>query len=158
MNTAAESARAYITEQTWPRSVNARNKSFAKWALTTKKARKNDLSIVLYDRAKRGNMQLQARGGTKGARGNLAIPSSNVRRGAHGVVKSERPTAIKAVKINGNLFRRKKRGLELMYTLKPNAQIKARFPFYEDAGSAFMLAMHKAWPLALQQALLTARR
>lgn len=100
LNEAAEKTRTELITQTWPSSVNARNKSFLKAALTTKgeRATKQKLSVIIYDKLGRGNLAQHEKGGTSTARGGkkLAVPSPAVsaKRGAKGVPARLRPGAL----------------------------------------------------------------
>lgn len=164
MNRAAEVTRNLLIKQTWPTHVVARNKSFIAASLTTKDARasKQSLAVEIYDRLNRGNLQKQAKGGTRTpVRGhNLAIPSStNVKRGASGVPSRMRPKNLKqAFKINGKLFTRDRKGrLTLVYALKPSTKIPKRVPFYEDFAASMERELRRTIPQAVARAMATAR-
>jgi hypothetical protein len=106
----------------------------------------------------RGNFN--AVGGTKHARGSLAIPTKRVRRGAHGVVPSQRPKALARAVKKGNLIFQavgRKGKLALMYVLRPFAQIKKDVPFYEDFAASMQREIMKRFPDAIAKAMATRR-
>jgi hypothetical protein len=172
LNDGAEKTRTVLIEDTWPSSVQARNRSFIGAALTTKGARatKETLEVQIYDRLGRANLLLHAKGGTRRAEGgNIAVPSSrNVTRTARGAV---RPTQLpknlqRSFKRGRFIFqevgrRSKKAGsvqrLRLMYTLTPNVPIKLDVPFYRDFAETMRQAMREAIPKNVEIAMRTKR-
>ncbi|RYF30702.1 MAG: hypothetical protein EOO23_04560 [Comamonadaceae bacterium] len=95
LNDALFKARDYLVNQTWPHSVTVRNPNFIRAALNVEKATKANLKGAIFDRLDRGHLKLHAKGGTKVARGNLAIPSTAVKgqRTAKGVLGRLRPSS-----------------------------------------------------------------
>ena len=163
LNASMESARSYLIGSTWPGGVHVRNTSFMNASLTTRgnKASKRDLSVTLYDKLGRDYIVRQATGGTKTARtGNVAIPNAvNVRRGAHGVVRSQRPRALQNSFVkNGKIFQRQDKGLKLMYSLKNSVRVPKHVRMYEDGISVLEREMARALPAAFELAMSTARR
>ena len=96
MNRSADVTRNLLIKSTWPTHVHQRNASFIAASLTTRDARatKGSLAVEIYDRLDRGNLQMQAKGGTRTPHGgsNLAVPSSGVTRTSRGVPSRLRPT------------------------------------------------------------------
>ena len=115
MNRSADVTRNFLIQHTWPTHVQARNKSFIAASLTTRDARasKQSLAVEIYDKLDRGNLQMQAKGGTRTPHGgsSLAVPLSNVPRGARGVPKRLRPKNLPtAVRKGDALYAKDKRG------------------------------------------------
>lgn len=151
--------------QDWPKHVEAKNPSFIGWALGVEKASKSNLTVRITDaRAHgRGHLALHADGGAKPTRGRLAIPSSNVKWGRHGVVAGQRPKNIKKKFVrNGKLYavvgRGKKKTAKLMYVLARGARIKRDVPFRETFAAAMRREMMQNAPRAMAQAMKTAIR
>ena len=163
LNRSAEVTRNLLIRQTWPQAVHARNSSFIAASLTTRESRatKGSLSVEIYDKLDRGNLVLQAKGGTKVPMGgsNLAIPASDVPRGPHGVPKRLKPANLsKSFKKNGKLYVRDGKGrLKLVYTLKPSTRIPKRVPFYEDFEASMRRELLRTIPLAVEKAMRTRR-
>lgn len=164
LNRAVEGARDEIIGQTWPKHVVVRKANFLQAALTTngERATKNRLRVVLYDRLGRGSLKLHAEGGTKQARGRLAIPTKAVQRGSSGVVASQRPANMARKVVKRNLiFQASGRGkgskLKLMYKLAPRAIIKHDVPFYEDFDAIMRARVQSEFPKALAKAMATRR-
>jgi hypothetical protein len=162
MNDAAQATRSYLIGTTWPSHVQVRNTSFLNAALTTKDARasKDHLEVTIYDKLGRANLELHAEGGTRTPHGsNLAIGSSNVQRGARGVVPSQRPRALKnAIRIGDVVYQRINGRLKLMYVIKPQAQIKKDVPFKEDFARVMTESLQAAIPRNVARAMQTRRR
>lgn len=163
LNRSAEVTRNLLIKSTWPGHIKQRNQSFIAASLTTKDSRatKGSLSVEIYDKLDRGNLQKQAKGGTRSPRGgsNLAVPSSNITRGASGVPKRVLPRNLPtAVKKGDVLYARQKSGrLQLMYVLKSKTPIPKRVPFYEDFAASMSRELHRTLPLAIEKAMATRR-
>jgi hypothetical protein len=168
MNKAADITRQYLIKQTWPGHIHQRNASFIAASLTTRESRatKGSLAVEIYDKLDRGNLQLQAKGGTRTARsGNLAIPSSNITRGSRGVPKRLRPRTLAGQLIEKKDLlllpdkRKGKRGrLRLMYVLKKATRVPKRVPFYEDFAAVMNRELRRLIPDAVRHAMATRRR
>jgi hypothetical protein len=164
LNRSADVTRNLLIKTTWPTHVTARNPSFIAASLTTKEARatKSMLSVEIYDKLNRGNLQMQAKGGTRTPKGggNLAVPVSNIKRTSRGVPSRLRPRNLKvAVKRNGMLYSKDSKGrLKLLYALKPTTKIPKRVPFYEDFTASMAREMNRTLPLAIAHAMKTRRR
>lgn len=164
LNQSAFQARQDIVGM-WPSAVNSRNKAFIGWALRIEKATKNNLRVEINDHRAdgRGNLKLHADGGIRTARGRLAIPSLNVRRGGRGVVTSQRPANLKGGFRRGDVLyvptgKGKRRRLKLMFTLRPSAPIKKDVPFRETFEASMKREMAQRAPAAMLQAAKTAIR
>jgi len=163
LNRSAEVTRNLLIRQTWPGAVHARNSSFIAASLTTRDSRasKSSLSVEIYDKLDRGNLQMQAKGGLRApmAGSNLAIPASDIHRTASGVPKRLRPKNLKTAFVKkGLLFARDGRGrLKLLYALKPQTRIPKRVPFYEDFEASMRRELLRTLPLAVEKAMRTRR-
>lgn len=164
LNEAADKTRRLLIEQTWPRHVIVRNKSFMQASLTTKNARatKSMLSVEIYDRLNRGNLVLQERGGTRVAKkGSMAIPIA-IKRGARGVPAGQRPRVLKDSFRKGDVILqrvggKKSKRLRVAYALKKSTPVKPRVPFHRDFAKSMEQELRVAIPMAVRKAMRTAR-
>ena len=143
LNSAAQKTRTGLIEETWPNSIQQRNTSFMKAALTTKgaSASKTNLSVTIYDKLGRVDLVAHDAGGTKTPHGaRFAIPlKGSVRRGAHGVYAGQTPRAIIA-STPARALRLTQRGLfvgeggrlHLKYSFQPHAYQPADVKFTSD--------------------------
>ena len=162
LNRSAEVTRNLLIRQTWPGAIHARNSSFIAASLTTKESRANkqSLSVEIYDKLGRGNLLMQATGGTRTPRGaNFAIPASDVPRGPHGVPKRLKPANLtKSFRKNGKLYTRDGKGrLKLVYTLKPSSRVPKRVPFFQDFEASMRRELQRTIPMAVEKAMRTRR-
>lgn len=160
LNKAADITRQFLIGATWPQAINARNASFIGASLTTKDARadKRSAAVEIYDKLDRGNLQMQAKGGTRTPKGaNLAIASSAIHKGAHGVPTRLRPKAlVNSFRRGDVVYTKNKKGrMKLMYVLKPKTRIPKRVPFYEDFGMSMQRELTRMLPLAIAKAMAT---
>jgi hypothetical protein len=164
MNRSADVTRNLLIRSTWPSHVQQRNASFISASLTTRDARatKGSLAVEIYDRLDRGNLQMQAKGGTRTPHGgsSLAVPSSGVTRTSRGVPSRLRPKNLStAVRKGDVLYAKDRKGrLRLLYVLKPATAIPKRVPFYEDFAASMTRELVRTIPLAVQKAMATRRR
>jgi len=164
LNRAADVTRNFLIKQTWPQHIQQRNASFIGASLTTRGARadKRSAAVEIYDRLNRGNLQMQALGGTRTPRGgaNLAVPSSKIGRTSRGVPARLRPKSLpNAIRKGDVLYTRDKKGrLRLMYVLKHQTPIPRRVPFYEDFALSMQRELRVALPVAIAKAMATRRR
>lgn len=164
MNRSADVTRNLLIRSTWPAHVKQRNASFISASLTTRDARatKQSMSVEIYDRLDRGNLQMQAKGGTRTPHGgsNLAVPASNVPKSGRGVPARLRPKNMPtAVRKGDVLYSRDKKGrLRLLYVLKHATPIPKRVPFYEDFTASMSRELLRTIPLAVEKAMATRRR
>jgi hypothetical protein len=164
MNRSADVTRNLLIKSTWPTHVKQRNASFIAASLTTRDARasKMSLSVEIYDKLDRGNLEMQAKGGTRTPHGgsNLAVPVSSVPRTSRGVPARFRPKNMPtAVRKGDVLYAKDRRGkLRLLYILKHATKIPRRVPFYEDFAASMQREMQRNIPLAVAQAMSTRKR
>lgn len=163
MNDAVKAARRTIVFETWPRSVSVRNRSFMNATMRMEFADKRNLRVSLFETLKRGHLAEHARGGSKQARGRLAIPGTIVKRsrGAQGVPGALRPQALPNAFRKGDAIyqRDAKHGgrLKLMYVLKPSATIRKDFPAYETFAEIMGREMRRLFPEKVRAAMKTRR-
>jgi hypothetical protein len=169
LNQAAEDARTVLIVQTWPKAVHVRNTTFMRalcaqrcGAFTPPRATSPSRSTI---RCNRAQLQKHARGGTKTARGaHLAIPSSEIPIGSHGVRKSDRPAALiartpkRALRItNRGVYVGKGGRLHLKYALRRSVPIPADVPFESDFRAAMIDGVRTAFPIWIRKAMQTRR-
>ncbi|UPT91128.1 hypothetical protein HAP41_0000020690 [Bradyrhizobium barranii subsp. apii] len=164
MNRSADVTRNLLIRSTWPTHVKQRNASFIAASLTTRDARasKQSLAVEIYDKLDRGNLHMQAKGGTRSPQGgsNLAVPASNVPKTSRGVPARLRPKNMPAAVRKGDvLYAKDKKGrLRLLYVLKHQTKIPKRVPFYEDFAASMSRELERTIPLAVGKAMATRRR
>ncbi len=180
LNDALFKARDHLINQTWPNSITVRNPSFIRAALNVEKATKGNLRGAVFDRLGRGNLKLHAKGGTKQARGRLAIPSTAVKgqRTAKGVPRRLRPASAPNTFRKGDaIFQRvgwqpkgtsngkrratssptDKRRVQLLFTLKRAAQMRKDVPFIEDFNRVVLDEVRRTFPARMARAMATRR-
>jgi hypothetical protein len=170
LNRAAKDTREHLVRQTWPQAIKQRNTAFIGRALRTKWSDKTHLSIEIYDDLGRASLKAHAEGGVKVPKGsNLAIPNTrqgNIQLTAHGVSRGQRPSNIKGYKAldkKGNQViyevrgKGKGRQIRRMYLLKPKVTIKKDVPFHEDFESEMSKNIREELPIAVIDAMRTAR-
>jgi hypothetical protein len=165
MNTAAKNTRQVLVRDTWPQHVTQRNSAFIGRALRTDFATKRNLRVEIYDSLGRAHLKLHDVGGTKQAKGHLAIPPHGaVTRGSSGVRKSQRPRAIiantpkRALRITPKgIFVGQGGRLRLMYAFKPNAAQPADVPFDASFRDTMSVELRTSFPAALARAMRSRR-
>jgi hypothetical protein len=163
LNDAADETYNSLIENTWPRSVKVRNSNFIRWALRTKFSTKLDLRVEIYDNTsdQRAHLSLHAEGGVKTPRGSrLAIPTTNVSRGAGGVSKNQSPQGLSNKVVKGNLIfqsvgRGKNKKLRLMYVLAGSARQPMDVPFKADFETTMTDSASKHFKERMMQAMRT---
>jgi hypothetical protein len=164
MNRSADVTRNVLIKSTWPTHVKQRNASFIAASLTTKDARANkqSLSVEIYDKLDRGNLQMQSQGGTRVPHGgaNLAVPVSSITRTSRGVPSRYRPKNMPtAVRKGDALYAKDKKGrLRLLYILKPATRVPKRVPFHEDFAASMTRELNRTIPMAVAKAMATRKR
>jgi hypothetical protein len=161
LNKAAQNTRQVLVQDTWPSHVTQRNSVFIGRALRTSFATKHNLRIEIYDDLGRAHLKLHDIGGTKRAKGRLAIPPTGaVVRTSSGVRKNQRPHAIvvntakRALRITPKgIFVGKGGRLQLMYAFKPSAAQPADVPFTEDFRHAMTVELRTSFPAAMAKAM-----
>jgi hypothetical protein len=180
LNDALFKARDHLINQTWPHSVTVRNPGFIRAALNVEKANKANLRGAVFDRLGRGSLKLHAQGGTKQARGRLAIPSTLVKgqRTAKGVPRRLRPASAPNTFLKGDaVFQRigwqpkgagkakrratssptDKRRVQLLFTLKRAAQMRKDVPFIEDFNRVVINEVRRSFPIRMARAMASRR-
>jgi len=165
MNRGAKNTRQALIQDTWPSHVTQRNQGFIGRALRTSFASKRNLRIEIYDSLGRAHLKLHDVGGTKRAKGRLAIPPTGVvTRTSSGVRKNQRPHAIvvntpaRALRITAKgIFVGKGGRLQLMYAFKSSASQPADVPFDEDFRRAMTVELRTSFPAALATAMRSRR-
>lgn len=161
LNDAAKAARAHEIDTVWPQHVEVRNKSFLRAALLTEFATKRDLRVTVYDRLGRARLSQHDAGGTKKAKGKLAIPDRKVRRTSKGVSAKQRPSTLPNSFRKGDVIYqrtgRKGRSLKLMYTLKASAQQPADVPFRSEFVRIMRREVRSAFGPAMMRAMKSRR-
>ena len=167
LTSTAFQGRKRIVDVTYRRAFTVRNAGFPRRAFRVKKARKTDLTAAIFDDLGRASLKLHARGGLKRPRGGtLAIPSKNVRRGARGVVKSQRPAALRTKpkvfkarlrKAAPAIWQQTRRGRKLLFTLERSVRIDRRFDFDRDLRRLIKARLRPEFAKAYARALRTAR-
>lgn len=180
LNDALFKTRDELVGHTWPSSITVRNPNFIRAALNVERATKGSLRGAVFDRFDRGNLKLHARGGTKQARGRLALPDTKIKgaRGAKGLPKRLRPSGLARSFRKGDVIYQRvgkyqkgtkatkrraatpgfdNRKLQLMFTLKRSAQMRSDVPFYEDFRRVVTREVHASFPNRLAQAMRSRR-
>ncbi|MDT3382514.1 hypothetical protein RNI52_34630 [Labrys neptuniae] len=164
MNQSAFATRSELI-QDWPKHVTAKNPSFVGWAFGVRKATKTNLSIEINDERAGGRTLLKglADGGQHTSQGRLAVPVAGQRRGARGIVPSQRPRALKQAFKKGDVIyevvgKGKRKRLRLAYVLKPSVVVPKRVPFRQVFEDTMRREMAQRVPVAMLQAMKTAIR
>lgn len=164
-DTMFEDARPQIIGATWRGAFHVRHSGFPRAAINVEKASKRKLSAGLFDALGRGHLQGHARGGTKNARGQLAIPNQErVRLHARGKTPKPRaldaripPRALRVLPGRG-IFEGRGGRLRVWFWFKPSARLDQRFRFYEDFRRVAVSGCASRFPANLQRAVATAFR
>ena len=162
LNKAVLNTENRLASETWPSHVTVRNRGFLKAALEPVFSTKQNLRVELFDKPKRASLGLHAKGGVKKAKGNFAIPTARVRRGARGVVATQQPANLKRKVVkNGLIFQAVGKGknqrLQLMFKLQPTTRVKADVPFHRDFARFMQAEVVREFPKAMAQAMRTRR-
>ena len=140
LNDAAFATRRVLTESTWPKHVNVRNKNFLSASLRVEKASKYRLRVEIYDILERGKLYYHAKGGLVRPFSSrvFAIPvPGHVRRGARGVSARDKPRNLpnnkRSVRVTKRgIFVGKGGRLHMIYSFKPAISQPKDVPFFED--------------------------
>ena len=159
LNKAAQTTENRLADETWAKHVQVRNRGFLRSALRIERSNRRNLRVAIFDSLGRANLGLHDKGGiAKPRNGRFAIPTKRVRKGAKGVVQSQRPSVLarKVVK-KGLIFQKVGRGknekLQLMYKLQASNKIKADVPFHADFKRFMEDEITREFPKALAQAM-----
>lgn len=149
----------------WPRSVQVKQKNFARAAFRVQKANKRRLTSAVYDSLNRQVFRRQIDGGIRlpYSSTHLAIPTRNALTASGRIKKVAQLGSPKLFKMalrkrnEPGLWIRNSKGLKLMYTLELRANVKKAFPFFEFGKRT--AAIHWSWFMdrRLKVALKTAR-
>lgn len=149
----------------WPKHVTAKNPSFVGWALGVRKATKTNLSIEINDERAGGRTLLKglADGGQHTGQGRLAVPVANQRRGARGIVPSQRPRNLKHAFRKGDAVyevvgKGKRKRLRLAYVLKSSVVVPRRVPLRQTFKEVMTREMQQRAPRLMLEAMKTAIR
>lgn len=165
LNDAVKIARRTLIDQTWPKHVEVRNRNFLRNALLSEFATKTNLRVAITNTGTAGNrahLKLHMTGGTKQARGRLAIPSKRVVRTGKGVRQSQRPANLKRAVVKGNrIFQAEGKGknskLRLMYVLASAARQPRDVPFDSDFARVMLDEARRTFPARMAAAMRTRR-
>jgi hypothetical protein len=171
LNDIAFKARTLVINKIWPKAFQVRNRSFPKAAFRIRKSKKAPspalaTPAVLFDQLGRDYLKRHTTGGRKTARDgrHIAVPSSNLKRGAKGVRKGFRPRealdrddTFKNRKGNAILQRQKGGKVKVLYVLTHSARIDKRFRFFEDIEKMYRARFPFIFARNLRNALRTAR-
>lgn len=178
LNRAALNTRQVLIQETWPRYVQVRDRNFLRNALRVEMSSKRSLSVTVTNvgasAGNRGHLALHADGGTKQARGRLAMPDRKIlgNRGSKGMPARLRPKGIPNSFLKGGVLYQRTgsyksgrggkpgaddRGLRLMYTLKPSASIKGDVPFRSEFRREMLREIRGQFGVAMRQAMMTKR-
>jgi hypothetical protein len=165
LNSSLRNTRTVLVQSTWPKSVKVKNRGFIGAALHMEFSTKNNLTVAITD-AKlpgRAHLALHADGGVKQAKGNFAVPSSNVRVGSSGVVASQRARVlVNSFRKGDTIYQRitkgkKAGGLKLMFTLRPTIFQRPDVPFRQDFADAMLNGIRTSFLDAFRRAMGSAR-
>lgn len=148
----------------WPRSVNVKQRNFARVAFRVGKSKKTNLTASVYDSLNRAFLPLQTKGGIKVpySSTHIAIPTRNALTQGGRIKKAARLTDPRLFKMKlkrgtPGLWTRTRKGLVLMYHLQPRAQVDKSFPFYEFADRSVRFKFEGYWDRRMRKAIATAR-
>ncbi|MBP0578997.1 hypothetical protein J8I29_06750 [Labrys sp. LIt4] len=164
LNESAFVARSTLIDD-WPGRVESKNSRFLGWALGVEKATKHNLTVTISDERAGGRTLLKglADGGTHTGQGRLAVPVAGQRRGARGIVPSQRPRNLKQAFRRGDavyavIGKGSKKRLKLMYVLKPSVAVPKRVPFRQTFNEVMTREMQQRAPRLMLEAMRTAIR
>ncbi len=167
LNDLAFEYRKHVIERVWPRSVNVKQRNFARAAFRVEKSNKQRLRSAVFDSLNRAFLPRQITGGIKTpfSSSKLAIPTRHALTASGRIKKAARlANAVNVFRatINGQdgIWQRHGRGrrnVRLLYVLADSASVPKAFPFYR-AGERFALRrFSRMYDKRLRQALATAR-
>ena len=164
-DTMFQDTRPQIIGPTWSGAFHVRRANFARVSINIEKASKGKWSAGVFDSLGRGHLQKHARGGTKQARGQLAIPNQGrVRLTGRG--KSPKPRSLDAriprralrVLPGRGIFEGRGGRLHAWFWFRPSAHLDKRFRFYEDFQRTAVNGIARRFPANLQHAVATSFR
>jgi hypothetical protein len=166
-DTMHQDVRPVIISRTWSRGFKVRRGNFARASINIIRpgASKSNWSAGIFDALGRGHLAEHASGGTKSARGHLAIPNQQ-RVKLTGSGKSPKPRsldgkipkrALRVIKGKG-IFEGRGGRLHAWFWFKRSARLSKRFPFYEDFQRETQSGLARRFPANLQRAVNSAFR
>jgi len=166
-DTMHQDVRPGIIGPTWNTAFHVRRSNFARASINVIRpgATKTNWSAGIYDRLGRGHLREHADGGTKHARGMLAIPNQErVRLTGRG--KTPKPRALerrikkRALRVipGKGIFEGKGGRLHAWFWFKPSAHLDKRFRFREDFRRLAEQGCSRRFPGNIQRAINTAFR
>lgn len=168
LNDGIRKVRDVFIQSTWPSHVTQRNASFMRSQLHMDFSTKTNLTVAIGNvggpNPPRAHLALHAKGGTKQAKGRLAIPPKGTRVSGHGLRPAARPRAIvantpaRALRITPTgIFVGKHGRLQLKFSLLKSAVQPADVPFLEDFKETMNQTMRTAFPDYMRQAMKSRR-
>lgn len=166
-DTMHQDVRPGLIGPTWRSAFTVRHTGFPRASINVIRpgATKANLSAGVHDVLGRGHLAKHADGGTKQARGNLAIPNQQrVRLSARG--KSPKPRSLdrripkRALRVipGKGIFEGRGGRLHAWFWFKPSARLDKRFRFYEDFRRLSLSGIGRRYPGNVQRAINTAFR
>jgi len=166
-DTMHQDVRPGIIGPTWSSAFTVRRSNFARASINVIRpgATKANWSAGVFDRLGRGHLREHADGGTKRARGMLAIPNQeSVRLHARG--KTPKPRALdrrikrRALRVirGKGIFEGRGGRLHAWFWFRPSAQLDKRFRFREDFKRLTEQGCARRFPVNLQHAVRTSFR
>lgn len=164
LNDTAFLIRQDTVTQLWPRSVNVKQRNFARAAFRVQKSHKRKLEAAVFDRLDRAFLPRQITGGIKlpYSGSHIAVPTANALTAGGRIKRNARlndPALFKAT-IRGTLGlwkRDRKTGVMLMYRLITRASVPRAFPFYEFGHRTASIHFSRFMDRRLARAIATAR-
>lgn len=171
LNNSIFDVRADIIADTWPKAFKVRNQALPRRLFIVKeKATKRSLMAKMGQDLDRDFVERQATGGTKRGKsgGRVAIPAEPEKmRTATGRIRA----ALKPGRLNGTrgvfsiksgsrtlvMRRIRKRTVKLLYAVVPQANIRKRFMFDEDATATALRVFPGYWRLGMNAAIHSSR-
>ncbi|MCX4195116.1 hypothetical protein OMR07_05635, partial [Methylobacterium organophilum] len=170
LNDGLFAARDHLITRTWPAHVSVRDPNFMRNALRVERASKGNLSGAVTNQGtragNRGHLVMHEKGGVKRpSKAKLAIPSKalKARQGARGIPKNMRPGVVQNTFRKGDVIYqrtggKRKRGLKLLYVLKPQAPIKGVVPWHSDFDMVMRREVARSFPNRIKAAMASRRR
>lgn len=165
LNDAAFTTRTEFIQETWPHHIRQRNASFMRAVWHVGMADKHNLVVRLYDQLGREFLVTHDRGGVKRPYhgGRLAIPVggyAGARRTSGGAItEGWKPRNLPGAFIRNNaiFMRVGKKNVQMVYVLKPSANIRPDVPFTATFKDFMEKQALTAFPARMVTAMMTRR-
>ena len=162
LNDTAFDVRKNTIEKVWPQAVDVKAKGFARSAFRVKTSDKYNLEAAVYARFGDEIFDRNIKGRVHIPYGrHLAVPMDDALTPTGRIKRAARindPSLFKAKMGNTlGLWRRTRKGLQLMYVLKPRVPTPRAFRFYEEAENTVRRRFPRHFRRRFRQALRTAR-